>query len=125
MSSLNVDKGLQTVAAAVVAQRQDLLVLAAVTAFTQPVTVFGMPAMSAFLRQIVGAAAATVQPQISMGDTQAGAVEWLPFGLPIFTPLLVPVLPVFTRFPGVQFRLSITAPAGNAVTVEFGYGAAQ
>ena len=83
----------------------------------------GAPRILVHANQTVGAGAAAISIQASISDDDTGNQKPLTirtFLSPILTPVSVEI-PIPSKF----VRLSLTAPAGNAVTVELAIMAAQ
>tara|TARA_R110000751_G_scaffold80852_3_gene162970 strand:+ start:647 stop:886 length:240 start_codon:yes stop_codon:yes gene_type:complete len=73
--------------------------------------------------QTIGAAAATVTLQASISDDDAGAIK--PLTMRVFlSPLATPIT-LEVPLPAKFCRVSVTAPAGNGVTIELALMAAQ
>ena len=83
----------------------------------------GAPRIVVHVLQSAGAAGATVTVQASVSDDDAGAQQPLTIGS-FIAPLNVPVAVPFS-IPTKFCRVSITSPAGNAVTLSVAILAAQ
>jgi len=90
---------------------------------SREIAILGMPRVTIWARQSVGAIAAQFSIQFSISDT-AGIKEWLDLTPPIATPFDVPILTQVT-IPAKFIRLVADRPAGQATTIEFALMAAM
>lgn len=87
------------------------------------IAVLGMPRVTIWARQTVGAVAAQFSLQFSISDN-AGVKEYLDLSPPIATPFGVPILTQVT-IPAKFIRLVASRPAGQATTIQFAVMAAM
>lgn len=96
---------------------------AGATGTTDFVLTRGAPRVLVHANQTIGAAAATVTLQASISDDDAGAIK--PLTMRVFlSPLATPIT-LEVPLPAKFCRVSVTAPAGNGVTIELALMAAQ
>jgi hypothetical protein len=87
------------------------------------IAILGMPRVTIWARQSVGAIAGQFSIQFSISDS-AGVKEWLDLMPPIATPFDVPILTQVT-VPAKFIRLVATRPGGQATTIQFAVMAAM
>ena len=120
----NKGHGFNDVAAAVSFQ-EDTVVLSVDTAVTSvELGNRGMPRVSVFLQQSVGAAPAQATIEFSVSDSLNKVKVWYAAGTAVPTPLGVPVL-IPVQLPAKFIRVSFVRPAGQATTVKVALMAAQ
>lgn len=84
----------------------------------------GMPRVTVFLRQAVGAVPTTATVEFSTANSQNKTKVWFPAGTSVPTPLNVPVL-VSIPLPAKYIRVTFAQVAGQNGSVEVALMAAQ
>lgn len=87
------------------------------------IAILGMPRVTIWSQQTVGAVAGQFSIQFSISDI-GGVKEWLDLFPPIATPFGVPVLTQVT-IPAKFIRLTAQRPGGQATTIQFAVMAAM
>lgn len=121
----NKTHGYNTVASATTFLREDLTMTLDPPAFNigREIAILGMPRVTLWALQTVGAAPGQFSIQFSIAD-QAGFKEWLDLFPPLPTPNGVPVLQQVT-IPAKFIRVIARRPAGQLTTVQFAIMAAM
>ncbi len=120
--------GAAPVASAQTQQTYRLVVGAGQTVATDAFLLRGMSKLTVLCQQTAGALGAQVQPQVGTSD-QATPVPtqrpvWRNLGPPAVVALGVSITLPFV-IPAKQVRVAVTAPAGNAVTVDLTFFCSQ
>ena len=117
--------GFNVVASATTFLREDIAIAVdpPVAFVTRDLAILGMPRVTVWSQQTVGAVAGQFSIQFSISDN-AGVKEWLDLTPPIATPLGVPVLTQVT-IPAKFIRLVAQRPLGQATTIRFAVMAAM
>lgn len=111
--------GFNIVASATTFLRENITILVdpPAAATGKDIAILGMPRVTVWALQTVGAVAGQFSIQFSISDN-GGVKEWLDLTAPIVTPLGVPVLSQF-QIPAKFIRLTVSRPAGQATTIQF------
>jgi hypothetical protein len=105
------------VAAAVSFQTDTVSLASDVDAYSRELGNRGMPRVTVYLQQTVGAVPTTAVVEFSTADTTNKVKTYFPAGTAVPTPLNVPVL-VPVQLPAKFIRVRFTRPAGQATTVQ-------
>lgn len=117
--------GFNVVASATTFLRENITILVdpPAAATGKEIAILGMPRVTVWARQTVGAVAGQFTIQFSISDN-GGVKEWLDLTAPIVTPLNVPVVSQF-QIPAKFIRLVVSRPAGQLTTIQFATMAAM
>lgn len=119
--------GGQPVTGAVVQWRQQLALAGGAVGTSAPINVLGMSRVVYWIRQTVGAVGATVEYQFSVSDA-VGILTPVPEWLPTVAPFVLIPPPASTptlndyALPAKFLRIQVTAPVGQATTVDLVIG---
>lgn len=84
----------------------------------------GLPRVSVYLQQTVGAVPAVAVVEFSVSDSTNKSKVWFPATTPVTTPLNTPLLlPI--QIPAKFIRVTFTRPAGQLTTVQVALMVAQ
>ena len=119
----NKTHGFNTVASATTFLREDITLTANVPVIGREIAILGMPRLTLWARQSVGANPGQFSIQFSIADV-GGNKEWLDLFPPLATPGGTPVLQQVT-IPAKFIRVVANRPPGQLTTIEFAIMAAM